>query len=553
MSDRKDCSNLKSKSAPFLARRVGRKPVQCWDTRNGYTQLARSAYLIISLWFSLSLRYLSLSTTGCRPVQLECAEDRLGQSVCGNRDARTPEGHLAENRSQEIEDGLLQQTPGEAACKNPFTSQRSGTWMPKRRPDIGHCKAGPDIFPRPARQQGRLQPWVCPPSGAIRIARYSLRHPDSVQRHDGTTPRVARRSGEALVVRVSAALIAPSLLDLGRYSELRTSSTERNLPADRRHSPLASQTMSNSPGGDLALDPPQASARSACNGGNYTPFRRPVVAHIFPPTYSRGGFSRDSPVFSTPCIPETLHAHLDLPIVGSRDTRIPPLSTSIAKAGFTRWKTSAKLARDVDLAREFLARDDVSVASHRRQQRSTCLPLAPPPPSLSFIIQPIKPCFAGEHVSRRTRALSAAGRNYARGCRVGGQRSPTGAHSAASGRSLLPSPTAVAAERRSPSYETRQTASASYKGASATRPSSYTRGATVAQRLACSPPTKANRVQSPAGSPDFRKWESCRTMTLVGVFSQGYPAPLPVPHSGAAPYSLKSPSSARKTSLLRAA
>ncbi|KAJ8871253.1 hypothetical protein PR048_027559 [Dryococelus australis] len=42
-------------------------------------------------------------------------------------------------------------------------------------------------------------------------------------------------------------------------------------------------------------------------------------------------------------------------------------------------------------------------------------------------------------------------------------------------------------------------------------------GATVTEWLACSPPTKANRVQSPAGSlPDFRRWESCRTMPLVG-------------------------------------
>ncbi|KAJ8888445.1 hypothetical protein PR048_007935 [Dryococelus australis] len=42
-------------------------------------------------------------------------------------------------------------------------------------------------------------------------------------------------------------------------------------------------------------------------------------------------------------------------------------------------------------------------------------------------------------------------------------------------------------------------------------------GATVARRSACSPPTKAIRVQSPAWSiPDFRIWESCRTMPLVG-------------------------------------
>ncbi|KAJ8895703.1 hypothetical protein PR048_001039 [Dryococelus australis] len=54
------------------------------------------------------------------------------------------------------------------------------------------------------------------------------------------------------------------------------------------------------------------------------------------------------------------------------------------------------------------------------------------------------------------------------------------------------------------------------------------RRATVAERLARSSPTKANRTQSPAGSPDFHKCESCRTMPLVGGFSQGspaYPAP----------------------------
>ncbi|KAJ8878443.1 hypothetical protein PR048_019021 [Dryococelus australis] len=62
-------------------------------------------------------------------------------------------------------------------------------------------------------------------------------------------------------------------------------------------------------------------------------------------------------------------------------------------------------------------------------------------------------------------------------------------------------------------------------------------GTAVAERLARSPPTPANRAQSPADSPDFRKWQSCP----------------PPPNSGAAPYSLKSPSLARNTSLLRVA
>ncbi|KAJ8866468.1 hypothetical protein PR048_032311 [Dryococelus australis] len=47
--------------------------------------------------------------------------------------------------------------------------------------------------------------------------------------------------------------------------------------------------------------------------------------------------------------------------------------------------------------------------------------------------------------------------------------------------------------------------------------------ATVAERLTRSPPTKTNRVQSPAGSPDFFKWESCRMMPLVGGSSRGSP------------------------------
>ncbi|KAJ8868640.1 hypothetical protein PR048_030179 [Dryococelus australis] len=46
--------------------------------------------------------------------------------------------------------------------------------------------------------------------------------------------------------------------------------------------------------------------------------------------------------------------------------------------------------------------------------------------------------------------------------------------------------------------------------------------AMVAERLDCSLPTKAKRAHSPAGSlPDFRKWESYRTIPLAGGFSRG--------------------------------
>ncbi|KAJ8893451.1 hypothetical protein PR048_006049 [Dryococelus australis] len=79
------------------------------------------------------------------------------------------------------------------------------------------------------------------------------------------------------------------------------------------------------------------------------------------------------------------------------------------------------------------------------------------------------------------------------------------------------------------------------------------RGALEAERLAFSPPTQSKRVQSPAGSlPDLRMWESCQTMPLAGGFFFGDLPFLPPFHSGAAPYSPQSPSSALKTSLLSA-
>ncbi|KAJ8883882.1 hypothetical protein PR048_015737 [Dryococelus australis] len=69
----------------------------------------------------------------------------------------------------------------------------------------------------------------------------------------------------------------------------------------------------------------------------------------------------------------------------------------------------------------------------------------------------------------------------------------------------------------------------------------------VTERLTCSPPSKANRVQSPVGSlPDFQMRESCWTMPL----NLPFPAPL---RSDAAAHSPQSPSSALKTSLLKAA
>ncbi|KAJ8888170.1 hypothetical protein PR048_007657 [Dryococelus australis] len=66
-----------------------------------------------------------------------------------------------------------------------------------------------------------------------------------------------------------------------------------------------------------------------------------------------------------------------------------------------------------------------------------------------------------------------------------------------------------------------------HRGECSNTPPPLLPGPTVSERLACSPPTRANRVQSPAESlPDFRMWESCWTMPLVGGFSRRSPVSL---------------------------
>ncbi|KAJ8874860.1 hypothetical protein PR048_022750 [Dryococelus australis] len=57
------------------------------------------------------------------------------------------------------------------------------------------------------------------------------------------------------------------------------------------------------------------------------------------------------------------------------------------------------------------------------------------------------------------------------------------------------------------------------------------------KRFDCSPPTNADRVQSPDGQPpDIGAWESCRTMLLVGGFSRGSPVYPRTLHSGPSPF-----------------
>ncbi|KAJ8885685.1 hypothetical protein PR048_011883 [Dryococelus australis] len=78
-------------------------------------------------------------------------------------------------------------------------------------------------------------------------------------------------------------------------------------------------------------------------------------------------------------------------------------------------------------------------------------------------------------------------------------------------------------------------------------------GTAVAELLECSPPTKANRVQSPAGPPsNFCMSESFRTMPLVEGFCRGSPIS-PALSFRRCSILTSTPSSALMTSLVRAA
>ncbi|KAJ8889336.1 hypothetical protein PR048_008835 [Dryococelus australis] len=83
--------------------------------------------------------------------------------------------------------------------KTPSTSQRLETWTPKLRTDIGHCKAGPDVFPHPTRSQGRSHHGcVCP------LLSDQLDTASSIKNKAGTSPVLTRRA--ALVWRLQSSV-----------------------------------------------------------------------------------------------------------------------------------------------------------------------------------------------------------------------------------------------------------------------------------------------------------------------------------------------------------
>ncbi|KAJ8868803.1 hypothetical protein PR048_030344 [Dryococelus australis] len=80
---------------------------------------------------------------------------RPGRARTGNPHVNPPVQLRSKTRKPGIETTCCSNHWMRPFAKTLSTSQRLRTWMPKRRTDIGHCKAGPGVFPHPTSSQGR--------------------------------------------------------------------------------------------------------------------------------------------------------------------------------------------------------------------------------------------------------------------------------------------------------------------------------------------------------------------------------------------------------------
>ncbi|KAJ8866280.1 hypothetical protein PR048_032123 [Dryococelus australis] len=106
---------------------------------------------------------------------------------------------------------------------------------------------------------------------------------------DGNTARLARRSDEALGVRVSVARIAPSLLDLAHPTLKQGQESDRLFCSNR-----------------LLHSPPNRTSLVRSSAGSLPDFRTWESCRAMPLV---GGFSQGSPISPRPCIPALLHTH----------------------------------------------------------------------------------------------------------------------------------------------------------------------------------------------------------------------------------------------------
>ncbi|KAJ8867550.1 hypothetical protein PR048_031352 [Dryococelus australis] len=124
-----------------------------------------------------------------------------------------------------------------------------------------------------------------------------------LHRYDGNTPRLVRRSDEALEVRVSVARIAPSLLDFGRAA-----SPEKEGAAVAERFACSPPTKAN------RVQSPAVSLRIFASGNR--------AGLVF------SGMSR----FSRPCIPPLLHPRL----TSSHPTRVEGIAFVAKRPPFSR-------------------------------------------------------------------------------------------------------------------------------------------------------------------------------------------------------------------------
>ncbi|KAJ8890039.1 hypothetical protein PR048_009545 [Dryococelus australis] len=196
-------------------------------------------------------------------------------------------------------------------AKTPSTSQRLGTWLPKRRTDIGHCKAGPDVFPHPISSQGISQHGRGRPPPSDQLA---------------TVFDIKNKKPCMDYTWVDASNRVTAWSTSEEPAAGKTSSTETNQSV----SPIAWYrrfTIKIIRGDYYSNEPP-----SVAPAGTGRKEEREILGVIFPcgrghtSVLNRGGEGALPQVGST-CVPETLAAVIGGSVTGGKDVGTRPVSS----------------------------------------------------------------------------------------------------------------------------------------------------------------------------------------------------------------------------------
>ncbi|KAJ8885635.1 hypothetical protein PR048_011833 [Dryococelus australis] len=199
------------------SRRVGGKAVQRWDMEAGCEQPARSAYIIFSPCYYVTsiITYLCgkkrLSINVCPSLLAEVERVQVSPWHDAQSNYSAVSGHCQEKVKKLLQ--VFWDSQREKFSRG-VTFWNSALVTAVKKALIGKSHGRCRTKPEASTATVATIPWAMLQRAADKQT--ILKLVASLQHHDGNTAHFARRSDEALEVRVSVARIAPSLLDLER-------------------------------------------------------------------------------------------------------------------------------------------------------------------------------------------------------------------------------------------------------------------------------------------------------------------------------------------------